>query len=469
MNSLANLLDWETVEKALVETLKNHPLKHNLQILVAGEPIILVRNWYGQLMLLLPCVRNELERSACMPLVEDLHLQVGGLALPTWVMCRDELFGADSYWNDRSLLPLVNVSDEAQPDQTIRLLCLLERQERDRDWLSPAPTEGGTSRKAKRCVFFSIKGGVGRSSALTMLAIELARRGQRVLVVDGDFESPGLSSSLLPRGDGQPEYGVVDWLTAQALGADIETLQRMALTQVAEHSPLNSRLGLKGQVLVAPAYGQKTQAYVAKLARLYRQSPDGKAYAQRLNEFLTTVEAQHEIDVTLFDSRAGIDETSAAAVTQLKADASFLFAINTSQTWDAYRLLFQHLGRNPLLFQASLDTDNGGWNLRESLHLVSALTPQEAGAYIGYFENLLENSYDTFNSIYDEDAGDDFNAFAPAPDAKDAPHSAVKVLWNEALRAFNPLVQPDLLNDPIVRAAFSDFLDNATDLLAVTG
>lgn len=459
MSPLANLLDWETVEQRLVEALENHPLKPNLQILVAGEPLILVRNWYGQLMLLLPCTRNELERSACMPLVEDLCLQADSLALPTWVMCRDELFGADSYWSDPALLPLLR--------QPISLM-LLERQERDRDWLSPAPKEIGVSRKAQRCVFFSIKGGVGRSSALTMLAIELARRGKRVLVVDGDFESPGLSSSLLPRGDGQPEYGVVDWLTAQALGADAETLQRMALTQVAEYSPLNSRLGLQGQLLVAPAYGQKTQAYVAKLARLYRQSPDGKGYAQRLNEFLITLEVQHNIDVTLFDSRAGIDETSAVAITQLKADASFLFAINTSQTWDAYRLLFQHLGRNPLLFQTSPAADNDEWNLRESLHLVSALTPQESGAYVGYFENLLGNSYDTFNEIYDADAGDDSDAFAPAPDAKDAPHSAVKVLWNDALRAFNPMAQPDLLNDPIVRAAFSDFLNKAIDLLAMT-
>ena len=458
MNPLANLLDWETVEKSLIEALKSHSLIHRLQTLVAGESIVLVRNWYGHLMLLLPCVRSELERSECMLLVEDLRLRVGSLALPTWVMCRDELFDANSYWSDPALLPLLN--------EPVHFM-LLERQERDGDWLSPVSKESGSPRKAKRCVFFSIKGGVGRSSALTMLAIELARLGKRVLVVDGDFESPGLSSSLLPRDEGQPAYGVVDWLTAQALGADAETLQRMALTQVVEHSPLNSRLALQGQLLVSPAYGQKTQAYVAKLARLYRQSPDGKGYAQRLNEFLTTVETQHEIDVTLFDSRAGIDETSAAAVTQLKADVSFLFAINTSQTWDAYRLLFQHLRRNRLLFQTSSDADSGEWSLRESLHLVSALTPQEAGAYVGYFEKLQENSYDTFSEIYDEDAGSDADAFAPAPDAEDAPHSAAKVMWNDALRAFNPLEQPDLLNDSMVHAAFSDFLIEATALLGV--
>lgn len=70
-----------------------------------------------------------------------------------------------------------------------------------------------------------------------MLAIRLAQQGKRVLVVDGDFESPGVSSSLLPVGDGQPTYGVVDWLTAEALGADPSLLERMALGRCCRPEP----------------------------------------------------------------------------------------------------------------------------------------------------------------------------------------------------------------------------------------
>lgn len=443
VNSISNLLDWKTVEQNLIDVLENHPLQSNLKILVKEKPLILLRSWYGQLMLLLPCTRSELERSECVTLVEDLRLKAGVLALPTWVMCHDELFGADAYWNDPSLILLTDN------------LMLLERQDKDRDWLLPVPLSN-TIRKAKRCVFFSIKGGVGRSSALTMLAIELARRGKRVLVVDGDFESPGLSSSLLPRGEGQPYYGVVDWLTAQALGADADTLQRMALEQVVEHSPLNARLGLSGQLLVAPAYGQKTQAYVAKLARLHRQSADGKSYAQRLNQCLNTLETEHRIDITLFDSRAGIDETSAAAITQLKTDISFLFAIDTNQTWDSYRLLFQHLQRNKDIEE-----------VRENLSLVSALTPENAGMYVGYSENFQDNAYDTFTEIYDEDSGGNGDVYAPAPDDENAPHYAARIMWNEALRAFNPLGQPDLLNAPTIQASFTAFLQKTITLLEV--
>ena len=370
MTPINGLLDWESVEQALVKVLAEHPEKESLKVLVADEPFILVRNWYGQLTLLLPCTRDELARSSCEPLVNDLKNAAGRLALASWVLCRDELFDSASYWSDPSLIELLR---ENEAGLTLTLL-LLERQDKERDWLVPLSVTVDLAQPIKRCVFFSVKGGVGRSSALTMLAITLATYGKRVLVVDGDFESPGLSSSLLPVGEGQPEYGVIDWLTAQALGADNLSLTRMALESTVSLSPLNARLSLQGQVMVAPAYGSKTEAYVSKLARIYRHSPKGETYAQRLNEFLSITEAQHKIDITLFDCRAGIDDTAATAITQLQADVSFLFAINTSQTWDSYRLLFKHLRRNPALFAKVTTEEEEPWNLRRSLRLVSALT-----------------------------------------------------------------------------------------------
>ena len=466
MNSIQQLLDWESAEQALVEALKQAPEKESLRTLLANEALVLVRNWYGRLMLLLPCTRDELERSACRQMVGDLARSVGPLALSPWAFCRDELFDSSSYWSDPSLLPL---HEEKSDGKTFTLL-LLERQDKEQDWLIPAQDASTTSTERKRCVFFSVKGGVGRSSALTMLAIRLAQQGKRVLVVDGDFESPGVSSSLLPIGDGQPAYGVVDWLTAEALGADPLSLKRMALEDVVAPSPLNARLSLAGEVLVAPSYGNRTQTYVSKLARIYRQSQDGQAYAFRLNDFLLAVEDQHKIDVTLFDCRAGIDDTAAVALTQLHADISFLFAVNTSQTWDSYRLLFKHLCRNPGLFTPTNTTadDDEPWELRRSFRMVSALTPQEAGSHFGYFENLQQNAYDTFTEIYDEDSGDDPDAYAPAPGDVDAPHAALRVQWVDALRAFNPLKDPSQLTDPINQAAFVDFIDRATTLLEVT-
>lgn len=465
MNRVESWLDWDCVENALCQALGQHPQRQALRDLLAGQALILVRNWYGRLMLLLPCARAEFGRSGCAGLIAQLQTAAGPLALSPWVLCRDELHDAASYWADPALLCLF--SEPHAPGKPLALQ-LLERQDRERDWLTPAARRAtGAAGAPRRCVFFSVKGGVGRSAALTMLAIALARRGKRVLVVDGDFESPGLSSSLLPGGAGQATYGVVDWLTAQALGADSAALEHLALEQAVAPSPLTARLGLAGELLVAPAYGQRTQAYVAKLARMYRQGQDGQTYAQRLNDFLHTAQAQHRIDITLFDCRAGIDDTAAVALTQLQAELSLLFAIDTRQTWDAYRLLLRHLRRNRALFAraAPADDEDEAWDLRRSLRLVAALTPQEHGPYLGYLDRLQQNAYDCFAEIYDEDPDADRQAFAPAPGDSDAPHAALRIQWVDALRAFNPVSEPEQLTDPLNQAAFADFLSRATALL----
>ena len=57
--------------------------------------------------------------------------------------------------------------------------------------------------------FYSFKGGVGRTTALTHVASILAMRGLKVVAVDLDLEAPGLSTAfnLNP----QPKYGIVDY------------------------------------------------------------------------------------------------------------------------------------------------------------------------------------------------------------------------------------------------------------------
>lgn len=83
---------------------------------------------------------------------------------------------------------------------------VIDRLATEGNWASIAPESTGVP----RIVFFSIKGGVGRSTALAASAWALAQAGQRVLVLDLDLESPGLSSALLP--GRRPAYGIADWL-----------------------------------------------------------------------------------------------------------------------------------------------------------------------------------------------------------------------------------------------------------------
>jgi hypothetical protein len=116
----------------------------------------------------------------------------------------------------------------------------------------------------RRVVFASLKGGVGRSTALSVLAADLARRGRNVLVIDLDLEAPGLGHLLLE--DGRlPDYGVVDFLVEDGLGGvGNDLLRRFVGT-----SQLTLSSG--GVVDVMPAIGRKSEAapenILAKLSR----------------------------------------------------------------------------------------------------------------------------------------------------------------------------------------------------------
>ena len=57
--------------------------------------------------------------------------------------------------------------------------------------------------------FYSFKGGVGRTTALTHVAWILAMRGRKVVAVDLDLEAPGLSTAFNLQT--QPKYGIVDF------------------------------------------------------------------------------------------------------------------------------------------------------------------------------------------------------------------------------------------------------------------
>ena len=67
--------------------------------------------------------------------------------------------------------------------------------------------------QAKNITFYSYKGGVGRTTTLALTALQIARKGKKVVVIDMDLEAPGLST-ILKQEDGieYPKYGVVDFL-----------------------------------------------------------------------------------------------------------------------------------------------------------------------------------------------------------------------------------------------------------------
>lgn len=327
---------------------------------------------------------------------------------------------------------------------------VVDRLASETDWASIAPLSKG----APRIVFFSIKGGVGRSTALAASAWALAQGGKRVLVLDLDLESPGLSSALLPD-ERRPTYGIADWLVEDLVDNGNAVFEEMIATSTLSHD---------GEIFVIPAHGRDPGEYVAKLGRVWmpKVGADGtrEIWSRRLGRLIDSLETRWQPDVILLDSRAGIDEVASSCVTDLGAYLVLLFAIDGEQTWSGYRILFQHWRKS-----------NVAQDIRERLQVVGAMIPETDAAE--YFSGLRERGYDLFTEeLYDEIPPGEVLVDGWNFDESDegAPHYPWAVRWHRGFAALRSLhTRLESIDAQEVRAVFGSLIDNLGCVVTVEG
>jgi len=329
---------------------------------------------------------------------------------------------------------------------------VLDRHLTGREWLFPATKNTGIT--PPRAVFFGIKGGVGRTTALAMLAWHLSKLGKNVLVVDLDLESPGLGPSLLPSmktsGDsriaqGWPEFGVVDWFVEDAIDqADDDLIEDMLGS---------SKLASNGEIRIVPACGGLVdQDYLSKLSRVYMDLPklgkDTEVFGDRLARMLDQLEEKTKPDVVLLDCRAGLHDISSAALTRLGA-VNYLFAVDTDQTWDGYRHLFLH-------WRHQIERLDG---IRQRLRMIGALTPANE-IPSEYAKRFADHAHRVFLEIYDKPSGDS-EEFNFSPNDERAPHYPTLISSHQAYLRFAPLEEAVQLDESRAREAFGGFFEMA--------
>ena len=363
-------------------------------------------------------------------------------ALQRLVRALHEGLGAHGYAPDRAALFVDDsLLQTLEPALEIRSrIYLADRLVTGRDWWS-VRSSTRHAESAKRCTLFSVKGGVGRSTTAAVLAWHLVRRSERVLVVDLDLESPGLSSVMLEHG-ARPEFGVTDWFVEDLVGQGDQVIDRMLARPrwVQESS---------GDLCVAPAHGREPGDYLAKLGRVYRNVPD--PWAVRFRGLLERLEAKFDPTVVLLESRSGLHDIAAASVTDIDARI-LLFATDSTSTWTDYEILFQHWKTHRLAA-----------SIRDRLSIVSALTPELDTAR--YLQRFREKSWNLFREgLYGDldlsgDAGDPYTFDR---DEEDAPHVPLPIHWTRGLAAGASLI--DLEATPVLQA-YRDFLRRFDGLL----
>ena len=353
-----------------------------------------------------------------------------------------EALGAHSYAPDNAVLSVDQEFLASFADETREIhpgVYLVDRLVTGSDWWTVRPRRRTLG--AQRFTLYSVKGGIGRTTTAAVLARHLALSGERVLVIDLDLESPGLSTWMMDT-RGRPKFGVTDWFVEDLVGQGDQVIEEMTTSPV-------WALDLEGNVHVAPAHGREPGEYLAKLGRVYMDTPD--PWATRLERLLQSLEDRCDPTVVLLDSRSGFHDIAAAAMTAVNAQV-LLLATDTASAWEGYGILFRHWYAHGLAA-----------SIRGNLSIVSALTPETDTEH--YLQGFREQSWGLFQAcLYDELRADDDPAadrFAFDLNDERAPHDPLPIFWNRRLAADASLRCPEQLRHPeqaAVTLAYAEFL-----------
>lgn len=294
-----------------------------------------------------------------------------------------------------------------------------------------------------RVVFASLKGGVGRTTALCVAAAELARQGRNVLAVDLDLEAAGLGTMLLPQDAGQrPRYGVLDYLVELSVSGEVDPI----CEDMKAASSLD--VGHSGRVDVVPAYGTMTRPehYLGKLSRaMLDTGPDGEPLPVRSKVArMVDALAPDSYDVVLLDARAGLAELTAGPLLALSATL-LLFSTAQQQSIEDMRLLLAHLHT---LIRPGQESP---W---QTLQCILAKATPNSGRNAWFIDEVYKLFQD---HVYEAQEG--LEGFNFHPDDRDAPHYPVPIAFNPLFADWDPSRSADDLTQPFYENSFRPFLD----------
>jgi cellulose biosynthesis protein BcsQ len=368
---------------------------------------------------------------------------------------RPIIFGEDA--GAQSILS----APERLPIQLDNIFChLLDRRIVGAGWLDRPPKN---RQVPPRIVFSTLKGGVGRSTALVVTAMDLARRNRNVLVIDLDLEAPGLGDLLL-EGERNPDLGVVDFLVENGLGG----VEDNAIASFVGSSELTTGVG--GRVDVVPALGRKSlsnpENILPKLSRAMIEditnTGDTISVAQQISDMIYRITDREEYDVVLIDSRAGLAELAAPAVIGLGATV-LLFGTAQKQTIEGYRALFAALR---LLAQRDRALgEDADWRIMLRPVYAKASFNQNVG------KRFRDEMYELYSEyIYDAESTseDDIELLHFLRDDIEAPHWPLIIPFNQNFIDFDPSRAPDQLTQTFYEQTFRAFLDGIDNIVATS-
>lgn len=270
-------------------------------------------------------------------------------------------------------------------------------------------------------VFYSFKGGLGRSTLLASFAIQRSRMGERVCVVDFDLDSPGAGRLLSADSSGlTARWGVVDFMLERSL----------AEAPLADYFHRCDRAAGAGEIVVFPA-GDMNEEYADKLARIdLEEAPD--AHDGGLWKLLARVRDELKPKWILLDARTGISEPAGQLLSGI-AHLHVLLGTTHDQSWQGLNLVLDRLGKRRLLADLA----------QAEVSLVQAMVPSgETGkAAKAIFSARAEDEFDARYYAADEEAEQDSLWTLGDKGSQDAPHASMPVDYDSRLASFGDIAE----------------------------
>jgi MinD-like ATPase involved in chromosome partitioning or flagellar assembly len=187
----------------------------------------------------------------------------------------------------------------------------------------PAAIDEDNTKAPFVVTFYSFKGGVGRSTALALVANILATRGYRIVMIDFDLEAPGLSFAHPIEAPEANIYGVLDYIYQRYLTPHLdEPKLDNCIRQIS--------IPTRGELYLIPA-GEYDEGYVHRLADLDVRSLY-QSETNPIHQLLKDVKNTLDPDIILIDARTGFTEMGAVALFD-QADLGIICFSPTNQSF----------------------------------------------------------------------------------------------------------------------------------------
>ncbi|QMM94479.1 AAA family ATPase [Citrobacter freundii] len=154
--------------------------------------------------------------------------------------------------------------------------------------------------------FFSYKGGVGRTTSLSLTATYLSRKGKKVFVIDCDFEAPGLINFFNSSQVETCKNGLIEYLNDRLFIDNIDLEDYVYDIEKSYSGDGSINLMPAGNILNS---SEDLACYLEGLSKIDLQ---GKQLVNIFNLLIEEINSKYAPDVILIDSRTGFNNTFGA-------------------------------------------------------------------------------------------------------------------------------------------------------------